>query len=339
MPTTSASDPATADGVARFRADVLALGVEPAADTPLALAVSGGPDSMAMLWLAARAFPGAVIAATVDHGLRPESSDEAAMVAAWCADHGVDHATLLPDPPLAPGPDLQARARFARYDRLLRWAGRHDATLATAHHADDQAETFLMRANRGTGPAGLTGIRARRTGRYRDDSGSEHGVAIVRPLLGWRRADLRALATAAHVPFIDDPSNANPVFERVAVRTLLAASPWLDPVQLARAARHAGEAEDALAATADWLWRARSLDPAGDARACRVDVADLPREMRRRLARIAIVHLSPGFDIATNIEPLLDALEAGRAATQADVLVRPKGAIWHFSPAPPRRSH
>ncbi|WP_339501760.1 tRNA lysidine(34) synthetase TilS, partial [Pseudomonas canadensis] len=127
----------------------------------IALAVSGGPDSMAMLALAAAAFPGQVHAATVDHRLRAAAAAEARMVAAWCANAGVPHTTLVVAEPIGPG-SVQARARAVRYELLLPWAAEIGAScLATAHHADDQAETFLMRAALGSGVAGLAGIRAR----------------------------------------------------------------------------------------------------------------------------------------------------------------------------------
>ena len=305
----------------RFLADlarILPGGLRPG--EPLALAVSGGPDSMAMLWLAATALPGRVVAATVDHGFRPEAAAEARLVATACAALGVSHATLRPDWPIA-GRNLHAAARAARYALLGRWAVTTGArTLATAHHADDQAETFLMRAVRGSGPAGLAGVRASR---------QEGELTIVRPLLDWRRTELAAVAAAADLPFVSDPSNTDDRFERSRVRRLLAEQPWLDPVGLARAARHVGEAEAALAAMADWLWRARRIEPTGEDREIWLDMADLPRELRRRLARDAIRTvrqtdgLLPDFDLATNIEPLLDALEAGKAATQAGVLVTP----------------
>lgn len=303
---------------------------------PLALAVSGGPDSMALLALAHAALPGRVAAATVDHGLRPESAAEAALVAAACVQLSVPHATLRPDVPIAGG-NLHAAARAARYALLGRWAvAAGSRVLATAHHADDQAETFLMRAVRGAGPAGLAGIRERR---------DEGGVAVIRPLLGWRRAELAEVVAQAGLPTVADPSNTDERFERARVRQLLASQPWLDPAGLARAARHVGEAEAALAAMSDWLWRTRKLVPTGvddpDTQVW-LDMADLPRELCRRLAREAIraVRLengvTPDFDLAANIEPLLDALETGRPATQADILVTSKGTVWRFAPAPPR---
>src|SRR3954463_13051089 len=103
--------------IERFRRDLDALA---GTEGPLALAVSGGPDSLALLLLAAAAKPGAVHAATVDHGLRPESAAEAAMVASLCAALGVRHETLrvavTPD-----GEGLQAAARKARYAALAEW--------------------------------------------------------------------------------------------------------------------------------------------------------------------------------------------------------------------------
>jgi tRNA(Ile)-lysidine synthase len=320
--------------VDRFRADLIAIaGRPPAVQDVLALAVSGGADSMALLALGHAAFPGQIIAATVDHGLRAAAVDEAAMVAAWCAEAGVPHATLAADRALGPS-EIQAGARAMRYDLLEAWAsGAGAAMLATAHHADDQAETFLMRAARGSGPAGLAGIRAHRM------LGS---ISLIRPLLGWRRASLRALVEAGGIPFVDDPSNLDERFERVRVRQLLAAEAWLDPLQLARAAAHAAEVDGALADLADRLWQHHvMIEPDGTVRIALPDVA---RELRRRVVRRAIEHVRvtaaidrPAFDMASNVESLLDALERGKSATQGDVLAAVRGGIWHFRPAPPRR--
>ena len=316
---------------ARFLADLSrALGREPAGT--LGLAVSGGPDSMAMLALAADALPGRVAAATVDHGLRPEAADEAAMVAAHCLGLGVPHATLRPDAALA-GPNLQARAREARYALLAQWAGGAGVeAVATAHHADDQAETFLMRASRGAGLSGLAGVRARMV---------VAGVAVVRPLLDWRRAELRAVARRRELPFVDDPTNADPRFDRARVRLLLDANEWLAPANVARAAAHLAEADSDLRATVDWLWAARAF---ADGAEVRVDAADLPREVRRRLARRAVAAVraagaidEPAFGEASNVEALLNGLERGRRVTQAGVLASVREGRWRLRPAPPRR--
>lgn len=323
--------------VARFRAHLLTL-TGPVDGRLVALAVSGGADSMAMLALAVAAWPGQVIAATVDHGLRADSAGEAAMVAGWCAGAGVPHATLTITEPRAAGDNLHDWARRERYRLLSHWglaAGAH--LLATAHHADDQAETFLMRAARGSGVAGLAGIRA-------TQPLGESMIILVRPLLGWRRAELRAVALAAGLPFVDDPSNSDHRFDRARFRTLIEQTPLLDAAQLARAAGHAAEADATLRAIEDRLWAQRAVYDEAD-RAVRLDIADLPRELKRRLARRTIHSVraahgiaQPDFTDAENIEPLLDALDAGKAATHAGIKARSGGTAWHFSPAPPRRS-
>jgi len=339
VPPTNAVEPDAP--VARFARDLSALDVAPTIDRPLALAVSGGPDSMAMLWLGWRAFPDAVIAATVDHALRPGSSSEARVVARWCAAAGISHRTLKRRGPVFRSA-IQARAREARYALLADWALAHDAVaIATAHHADDQAETFLMRANRGVGVAGLAGIRARRDQIVRREH-NECTMPIVRPLLGWRRDELAAVVAAAQLPSVTDPSNADDRYERTAARRLLADAPFLDPAQLARSARHAAETNGTLSAVETWLWDQRRGADTSD-RDVSLDMADLPRELQRRLAReaiarVATAHDMPTFDRATNIEPLLDALTAGRSATQGGVMVTPTAEIWRFFAAPPRRS-
>lgn len=322
--------------VARFAADVRRLlgAEEPGPERPLALAVSGGPDSMALLALAAGAFPGAAIAATVDHRLRQESAGEAAMVADWCDRAGVRQATLG----LAklPSGNLHDRARTARYRALASWAdGCGAIALATAHHADDQAETFLMRAMRGSGIAGLSGVRAStmlQAGRT--------GVKLIRPLLSYRRAELCSIAAAADMPTVDDPANADPRFLRSRLRGWLAEASWLPVEQFARSAAHLAELDDELNVLTDVWWTERQR-PAALAAIC-LDVAGLPREVRRRLVRRGLAELQDPFasEAAFDaVEPLLDALDAGRAATQAEVLVRPSGDLWTFSRAPPRRSH
>lgn len=349
LPSANELSPPDPAQVARFAADVERLcapGIDvsflpksallPQAEEPgadLALAVSGGPDSMAMLLLAAAAFPERVIVATVDHGLRPEAAAEAAMVAELCAALGVPHETLTPSAPIA-GSSIQMRAREVRYGLLGIWALRSGVgILLTAHHADDQAETLLMRLARGSGIAGLSAIRS---------SLVAHGVEIIRPLLGWRRAELAAIVRDSGAPCVDDPANRDERHDRTHFRALLGREPLLDPVALARSTASLAEADEALAWTAFTLWQERWSGADWTLRA-----ADLPRELHRRLARQAIAMTrrryriaDPRFEDATNVEALLDRLEAGKSATQGGVLVTPaRDGRWHFAPAPPRRSH
>lgn len=316
----------------RFLADLTRVaGTIPA---PLLLAVSGGPDSMAMLVLAAEALPGGIAAATVDHGLRPEAADEAAMVAERCATLGVPHATLTGAMP-AEGASLQARARTLRYALLAAHARATGAqAIATAHHADDQAETFLMRAARGSGLSGLAGVRTHVV---------IDGATIVRPLLDWRRAELRAIARRAEMPFVEDPANTDDRHDRTRFRRLLDANEWLDPPRLARSAAALAEADADLRAVADWIWAARAATLDGAVVTLAID--GLPRGLLRVLARRAIVAVrepggitSPEWSESANVEPLLDALAQGRRATQAGVVAGMRRGVWRFRPAPPRQS-
>jgi tRNA(Ile)-lysidine synthase len=315
----------------RFLADLSrALGRAPV--STVGFAVSGGPDSMAMLALAAEALPGRVSVATVDHRLRAESADEAKLVAAQCARMGLPHATLSADAAVTGG-SVQAQARELRYALLARWAAETGAeAVATAHHADDQAETFLMRAGRGSGLAGLAGVRVRAV---------IAGATVVRPLLDWRRAELRAVARRWGMPFVDDPSNQDLRFDRARVRRLLDEHEWLGPANIARSAAYLAEADADMAAMVDWLWAARARFQDDD---IRVDATDLPREVRRRLARRAVAEVralagivEPAFTDGSNVEALLDGLEAGRRVTQSGVLASVRDGRWRLRPAPPRR--
>ena len=317
------------DLVARFRRDLEALDGEP---ERIGVAVSGGPDSLALLLLADAAFPGRVEAATVDHGLRSEGAGEAALVAALCGRLGCPHETLKVEVASA-GAGLQGEARRARYAALRAWAGRRGLPLlATAHHQDDQAETLLMRLQRGSGLAGLSAIRP-----IRPEGPS---LVLVRPLLGWTRAELAGIVAAAGIAAVDDPSNRDPRFDRVATRRFLAANPQFQPARLARSAAALREAGDALAWAADQLAPDRLTSAGGE---WRIDPAGLPRELRRRLLARAVAEIRDAAGLAStrtvgeDVESLLATLEAGGAGTLAGVMAR-GGAVWHLRLAPPRRA-
>lgn len=294
----------------------------------LGVAVSGGPDSLALLLLAHDARPGEVAAATVDHGLRAEAADEAAMVARICAGLGVPHATLavtVADDPSG----VQATARRARYAALGEWAAEAGVTaIATAHHMDDQAETVLMRLARGAGIGGLSGIRRSRA----LEQGS--GIRLIRPLLDWRKAELEALAVAAGLDPIRDPSNASPRYDRTRARALMAEG-WPAPQRLAAVAEAAAEAEEALAWSAHALALAR-IKRDGDA--VLADASALPREHRRRLLLAAIALLAPeAHPRGDSLDRLLGSLDRGEVATLAGLRCDP-GPPWRLALAPPRRS-
>src|SRR6478609_2563458 len=172
-----------------------------APDARVGIAVSGGPDSLALLLLAAAARPGQVEAATVDHQLRAGSLEEAQAVQSLCERIEVPHRTLSAKWAEKPLTAIQERARAERYRLLGEWAEAQGlAALATAHHLDDQAETLLMRLARGAGVRGLAAMRPRSV------APGAH-VRLIRPLLGWRRADLERICADSGVSPADDPSN------------------------------------------------------------------------------------------------------------------------------------
>jgi tRNA(Ile)-lysidine synthase len=314
--------------VARFRADLEALAGGP--PERLGLAVSGGPDSLALLLLAAAAFPGRIAAATVDHGLRAESGLEALHVENICDRLGCPHTILGVEMP-GGREGLQAEARDARYAALAGWAAAEDiAFLATAHHADDQAETLLMRLQRGSGVAGLSGIRPMR----------RHGdLIILRPLLGWTKAELVHIVGQAAIEPADDPSNRDPRFDRTAIRAFLADNPQFQPQRLARTAAAAREADEALAWAADQLAEDRITCQGGE---WRIDPAGLPSALKRRLLGRAIAQirrehgLEPPWTGGEDVDGLLTALDEGGAGTLGGVMGR-GGAVWLLRAAPPRR--
>jgi tRNA(Ile)-lysidine synthase len=305
-----------------------ALGRPVRPDEPLAIAVSGGPDSLALLTLAAAAFPGRITVLTVDHGLRAAAAAEAAGVAAQCAARGLPHVILRRDgPPIRA--NVQAAARAARYALMADWCRAHGhGLLLTAHHADDQAETLLMRLNRASGGDGLAGIRARR---------DLAGVLLVRPLLALRRAELAAITAAAGWQAVDDPANHDPRHDRTAVRALLAATPALDAAALAAAAAHLAAEAEALAWAADLAWRSR-VEAVGPA--LMLDVAGLPAALVQRLLARAMAQCAGAPARGSAVARLAARLEAGQAGTLAGVrccVLPGQGVRWQVIAAPAHR--
>ena len=309
--------------LARFAAD---LGALVAPHERLGIAVSGGPDSLALLLLAATAHPGQIEAATVDHGLREGSADEAAMVAALCQRLNVPHQILTADWAVPPAANIQAAARAMRYRLLGGWAQMQRLpAVATAHHADDQAETMIMRLARGSGIAGLGGSRASRP--------LADTVRLIRPLLGWRKTDLIALVEAAGIAAIDDPANRDPRHDRSRIRRWLAEAGWADPARLAVSAAALRDADEAL----DW-----SLAPLITARIARdgdgltVEPFDLPRELRRRLLLAAFAELGAPTPRGPDLIRALAALEAGETVTLSGLKLV-GGERWRLSYEAERR--
>jgi len=189
----------------------------------IGLAVSGGSDSTALLSLAAgwaNVRNRAIVAATVDHGLRPEAKDEAQQVGRLCGELGVPHTVLAWERPPKSGPVAQAKARQARHGLLAGWAREAGApVVALGHTRDDRFETFLMRARQGSGWHGLAGPLPLALSPVWPEG---RGVMLARPLLAFGREELRDHLRAHRIEWIEDPSNTADRFERVRVRAMAA---------------------------------------------------------------------------------------------------------------------
>jgi tRNA(Ile)-lysidine synthase len=294
----------------------------PFAGAPLiALAVSGGPDSLALLdavdrWRRRRGKRPGVLVLTVDHALRAGSAGEAAMVAEVAAARGLP-ARILKRRGKRPAGDIEAAARVARYRLLIDAAREAGAShLLVAHHLDDVAETFLLRLQRGAGVFGLAAMRAAL------DLGG--GLALARPFLKVPRARLAATVRAAGLAAVDDPMNRDPRFARARLRRLLAgtgdaglAGAGIDAAAIAATAFRLAKTADAIDAAVTGLFNS-SLNVDGLAIA-RLDPAAFgaapPDIQRRALARL--IQGIGGEDYPPRFERL-EALRQSLAAETAE---------------------
>lgn len=308
------------------------------------IAVSGGPDSIALLWLTARWMRNrklgpTLIAVTVDHRLRKESKREATLVSKFARKLKIPHRILVWSGK-KPNTSIQEIARDARYQLLIDFAREIDATaIVTAHTRDDQAETILHRIARGSGLSGLAGIRAKT---------ERDGIALLRPLLGVAKARLIATLREARVPFADDPSNRDSRFLRPRLRQLAPklAEEGIDAARLTLLATRLARANAAIERTVDeelvhvtWTFSDRSVT---------YDVCKLfglPSEISLRLMGRAIDRYGHEGPVELGkLEAVHDAIAkawvAGRhlKRTLAGALVNLDGVRLGIGPAPLRRN-
>jgi len=314
----------------------------------LVLAVSGGPDSTALLWLAARWRKSLkkkpeLIAVTVDHGLRPEAAREAASVKRLAKALGIPHRTVVwkGEKPKA---GLQQAARTARYSLLAQAAEKAGAAhILTAHTLDDQAETVLIRMSRGSGLTGLAAMAQV----SRLPNGAGH-ISLVRPLLDVPKARLIATLRAAKIDFADDPSNRDPRFTRARLRTLMPelAREGLDARRLSLLARRLKRADAAIEAFTDRAMAAfaDTAPESGPVAFPTSKFARLPAEIALRLIGRALSRLgSEGPVELGKLEALYAELKAAQSGRQrfrrtlAGAIVTLGKAQISVETAPPRQ--
>ena len=280
----------------------------PDAVKTVAAAVSGGPDSMAMLWLVwqwAKKNGVSILALTVDHGLRPESADEAKLVAAWVKDWpNVTHKILRWDGD-KPQTRILEEARAARYalmaDAMTKENAKH---LFVAHHRDDQAETFLIRLAKGSGLDGLSGMRAVQE--------TENGILLVRPLLECSKEDLIQICKDNKIPYVDDPSNKNEKYLRPRLRAAqdILEEEGLSAKRLATTAKRLSRARAALDDLAEKLFEAALKEKREDGFSFDSSILKASQEeLVLRVLSQAMDELRPDADYAPRMERLENLLE------------------------------
>jgi tRNA(Ile)-lysidine synthase len=333
----------TAEDAALSGADAKRLFADWKHVSSLVLAVSGGPDSTALLWLAAKwrgglKRPPRLLAVTVDHGLRRESRSEALAVARLAKALDIEHRTLRWRGP-KPETGVPAAAREARYSLLADVADKIGAAhVFTAHTRDDQAETLMMRLARGSGLSGLAAM-ARQAPRG--------AVTIVRPLLDVPKAQLVATLRKAGIDYADDPTNRDPAFTRARFRELMPQlmREGIDSRNLARLAQRLARANAALESVVSIM--EHSLGRVSAAGLIEIDArafATLPDEIALRLLGRAVAAVGDeGSAELAKLEMLLMALRAA-AERRARIKQTLAGAMIALKPdlivverAPPRR--
>jgi tRNA(Ile)-lysidine synthase len=259
----------------------------------VALAVSGGSDSIALMHLAtawaASHRPGLMLSIlTVDHGLRLDSAQEARRVGGWAGQLGLPHHVLAWEGG-KPQTGLQAKAREARYGLMAQWCRENGAgLLLTGHTLDDQAETVLMRLDRSMSPGSLAAIAM---------FGDWRGLCLFRPLLGTRRQALRDYLTAQGQPWVEDASNADRRFERVRIREAMADLParGITPERLAALAEASARTSLLLdRLTTQWLTRWLTEEEAGICYLPKQPFVDLPDALKQHILARVLRHYGGG---------------------------------------------
>ena len=358
--------PAVSGAVGEAEAD--ALFADLVAEPALVLAISGGPDSTALLylmarWCAVRQPAPHLLAVSIDHGLRPEARHEAAAVKRLAEKLGVEHRTMRWTG-AKPSTGIQEAARVARY-RLLRTAAHRAKArcVLTAHTLDDQAETVLFRMARGSGLTGIRGMArsvpidklangfGQPTDAARDAEGANWAkhVVLVRPLLEVPKGRLIVTLQKAGLFYAEDPSNVDPRFARSRLRKLMPAlaDEGLTAQCLVRLARRVRRSEAAHEAVVDWA--VKRLGLAADTRRVELNSADwreFPAEIALRLLGRAIGTIGTEGPVEFGkLEALGEALEAAVAGglprfrrTLAGAMVSLQKNCIVIDQAPARRS-
>lgn len=288
-----------------------------APQAPLGVAVSGGSDSLALLYLMVEWGGAPLRCVTVDHRLRPEASAEARAVALHSAALDIAHDTLIWRGWDGQG-NLAATARRARYDLMADWAEQHGlAGIVLGHTADDVAETLLMRLARRAGVDGLAAMQARRA----------HGASVLhRPLLAARREDLRRFLTARGIDWVEDPSNDDLRYRRTRARRALAALAPLgiNAAALADVAGHLSEARATLGHyAAIEAARIVRLDQ-GDLTMEAAEVSALRPDIARRIIAAGIAWIAGGPPRGPDLTRLMAALADRRGGTLAGCRITAK---------------
>ncbi len=277
-----------------------------------------------MLLLAQAALPGRFAVATVDHGLRAQSAIDAAIVGTICSRIGIPHSLI--ELGLSAGSAVQERARDARYAALGDWlSAKRLGALVTAHHADDQAETLLMRLMRGAGVRGLASMRPVSTVPNRPD------FPLLRPLLKWRRFELGEIVTAAGIAPALDPSNGDPRFERARMRAAMAELDWLDVSAIVRSTSHLADADVAL----DWAANRAFAEVFSDRDALLWEPGTIPRALGMRVMQRILVSYGQAEPRGADLARWFDVLSLGKIATLAGVRGDGTDRVWIFSKARP----
>lgn len=267
----------------------------------IAIAVSGGPDSMALLHMVQAAMPRTAIhALTLDHGLRNESAQEAKRIGAWITDWARVTHHILKWNGDKPESGIMEAARDARYDILCKWCGRNGIKqLWVAHHAGDQAETFLFRLAHGSGVDGLSGMAD--ISAYRNS-----GVDLIRPLLHLTKDEILAYCTKMKIPFITDPTNTNMKYARARLRQALPLleAEGLSEKRLARTATRLRQAREALDFYAARIVKRHAIIAPARATIGLKALTAAPGDMRIRVMRQVLDRMGAGA-----YGPRLDRLE------------------------------